>query len=126
MLVPRDDRAFSFSAGTVRRTGASFYRGTLTTTSVRNAKLVTTSTDGDAFALLGRVGPGYGKLEVTVDGVAKVIDTGFLGTRRATIVHDRVLLFSVRLTPGAHTVTIRNLATTGRPTIAIDGLGFSR
>ncbi len=126
VLVPRDDRAFSFSAGTVRRTGASFYRGTLTTTSVRNAKLVTTSTDGDAFALLGRVGPGYGKLEVTVDGVSKVIDTGFLGTRRATIVHDRVLLFSVRLTPGAHTVTIRNLATTGRPTIAIDGLGFSR
>jgi hypothetical protein len=126
VLVPRDDRAFSFSAGTVRRTGSSFYRGTLTTTKVKDAKLVTTSADGDAFVLIGRVGPAYGKLEVTVDGVAKVVDTGFLGTKRATAVHDRVLLFSLRLTPGAHTVTIRNLATTGRPTIAIDGLGFSR
>jgi hypothetical protein len=37
-----------------------------------------------------------------------------------------VLLFSTRLTPGPHTVTIKNLATAGRPTIAIDGLGFMR
>ena len=94
---------------------------------MKDAKLVTTVADGDAFGFIGRVGPNYGKLEITVDGVAKVVDTAFLGTRRATaLVHDRVLLFSVRLAPGPHTVTIRNLATTGRPTIAIDGLGFSR
>jgi hypothetical protein len=37
-----------------------------------------------------------------------------------------VLLFSTRFAPGAHTVTITNLGTTGRPTIAIDGLDFSR
>lgn len=126
VLVPRDDRAFSFSAGTIRRTGSGFYRGTLTTTNVKNAELVTASADGDLFALVGRVGPTYGKMEITVDGTATVIDTAFLGGKRVTTFHDRVLVFSARLTPGPHQVTIRNLGTTGRPTIAIDGLGFAR
>jgi hypothetical protein len=125
VIVPSDDRAFTFSAGTARHTGANYYRGTLTTTGVKDAELSTTSADGDVFVLVGRVGPRYGKLEVTVDGVATVVDSGFLGSKRATVYHDRVLLFSARLTPGPHTVTIRNLGTTGRPTIAIDGLGFS-
>ena len=124
--MPRDDRAFSFSKGTSRRTGSDFYRGTLTTTRATNAQLATSTTDGDLFALVGRVGPGYGKLELTIDGTTTVIDTGFLDGQRATRVHDRVLLFSARLAPGPHAVTIRNLATTGRPTIAIDGLGFAR
>ena len=126
VIVPRDDRAFSFSAGTTRHTGAAYFRGTLTTTRVKDAQLVTTSADGNTFVLIGRVGPSYGKLEVTVDGVATVVDTGYLRGKRATIYHNRVLLFSARMTPGPHTVTIRNLATTGRPTIAIDGLGFAR
>jgi hypothetical protein len=126
VLVPRDDRAFSFSAGTRRHTGAAYYRGTLTTTSVKDAQIVTSTTDGYTFVLIGRVGPSYGKLEVTVDGVATVVDSGYLGTTRATSYHNRVLLFSTRFTPGPHTVTIRNLASTGRPTIAIDGLGFAR
>jgi hypothetical protein len=126
VLVPRDDRAFSFSAGTKRHTGSDYFRGTVTTTSVKDAKLVTTSTDGNTFVLVGRVGPRYGKLEVTVDGVSTVVDTGYLGTTRATSYHNRVLLFSTRFATGPHTVTIRNLATTGRPTIAIDGLGFAR
>jgi hypothetical protein len=126
VLVPRDDRAFSFSAGTARHTGAAYFRGTLTTTSVKDARIVTTTADGNTFVLIGRVGPSYGKLAVTVDGVSTVVDSGYLGTKRATSYHNRVLLFSTRFTPGPHTVTIRNLATSGRPTIAIDGLGFAR
>jgi hypothetical protein len=126
VLVPRDDRAFTFSAGTARHTGSTYFRGTLTTTSIKDAQIVASTTDGNTFVLIGRVGPRYGKLEVTVDGVSTVVDSGYLGTKRATIYHDRVLLFSTRLAPGPHTVTIRNLATTGRPTIAIDGLGFAR
>ena len=126
VFVPRDDRSFTFSAGTTRRTGSTFYRGTLTTTRVKGATLTTSTTGGDAFVLIGRVGPNYGKLVVTVDGVSKTIDTAYLSGKRVTQVHDRVVLFSVRLGSGAHTVTIRNLATTGRPTIAIDGLGFLR
>jgi hypothetical protein len=126
VLVPRDDRAFSFSAGTARHAGTAYFRGTLTTTSVKDARIVTTTADGNMFVLIGRVGPSYGKLAVTVDGVSTVVDSGYLGTNRATSYHNRVLLFSTRLAPGAHTVTIRNLATSGRPTIAIDGLGFAR
>jgi hypothetical protein len=126
VLVPRDDRAFTFSAGTTRHTGAAYYRGTLTTTKVKDAQIVTSTTDGNTFVLIGRVGPSYGKLEVTVDGVSTIVDSGYLGTTRATSYHNRVMLFSTRFTPGPHTVTIRNLATSGRPTIAIDGLGFAR
>jgi hypothetical protein len=126
VIVPRDDRAFTFSEGTSRRTGSTFYRGTLTTTNVKDATLTTTSADGNGFVLIGRVGPSYGKLEITVDGVATVIDTGYLAGKRATAITDRVLLFSTRFAAGPHSVTIRNLGTTGRPTIAVDGLGFSR
>lgn len=125
-VVPRDDRAFSFSAGTVRRTGSSYYRGTLTTSRVANAQITTSIADGTGFYLVGSVGPSYGRLRVTVDGVSTIVDTGVYQGRRATSLHHRVLLFSTRLATGPHTVTITNLATSGRPTIAIDGLGFSR
>ena len=124
--VPLDDRGFTFSAGTTRRAATAAFRGTLTTTSVKGARLTISSPDGTAFVLIGRVGRSYGKLRVTVDGRATIVDTGYLGTRRATTTHDRVLLFSVRLAAGPHHVTIENLATSGRRTIAIDGLGFLR
>ena len=125
-IVPRDDRAFSFSEGTTRRTDASAYRGTLTTTAVAGATITTSTADGNGVFVVGSVGPRYGKLEVTVDGVTTVVDTGLHGGQRATSVQYRVLLFSQRLDPGPHTVTIRNLATTGRPTIVIDGIAISR
>jgi hypothetical protein len=126
VLVPRDDRAFAFSAGTTRRTAATAYHGTLTTTTVRGAELAAACADCSAVVVLGRVGPRYGKFEVTVDGATTVVDAGYFQTRRATRTHDRVLLFSARLAPGPHTVTIHNLATSGRPTLALDGLGFLR
>jgi hypothetical protein len=45
--------------------------------------------------------------------------------RRATSNHYRVLLFRRSLAAGSHTVTITNLATSHRPTIAVDALGFA-
>jgi hypothetical protein len=45
---------------------------------------------------------------------------------RASKVSYRAMLLSRPLTRGLHTVTITNLATAGRPTIAIDGIAFSR
>jgi hypothetical protein len=126
IMVPQDDRQYTFSAGTSRRTGTTFYRGTLTATNRKDATITTTTSDGNGFVLIGRVGPSYGKLEVTVDGVATIIDTGYLSGKRASVITDRVLLFSTRFAAGAHTVTIKNLGTTGRPTIGIDGLGFIR
>ena len=126
VLVPRDDRQFSFSAGTTRRTHAAAYRRTLTTTNVMGAQMVVTTADGNGFFLVGRVGPAYGRLRVTVDGESWMVDTAYYRGVRATSYHDRVLLFSMRFAPGPHTVTITNLATTHRPTIAIDSLDFAR
>jgi hypothetical protein len=126
LIVPADDRAFTFSAGTVRATSSTAYLGTLTSTSHSGAQMVATSTDGTAFYLIGRVGPQYGKLQVTVDGVSTIVDTAYYkGVRRTTNL-DRVLLFSTNLAAGPHSVTITALGTTNRPTIAIDALDFAR
>jgi hypothetical protein len=67
-----------------------------------------------------------GRMRVTIDGVARTVDTGRFAGARATKNHYRALLFSAHLTAGKHTVTITNLATAGRPTIAIDGIGLAR
>jgi hypothetical protein len=125
VFVPADDRAFTFSAGTVRALAPAAYRGTLTSTSVKGSQMVATTTDGTAFHLVGRVGPRYGKLQVTVDGVSTIIDTAYHKGVRTTTHHERVLLFSVALAAGPHTVTITALGTTNRPTIAIDALDFA-
>jgi hypothetical protein len=109
-----------------RRTGSVYYRDTLTTTRAAGATIVTGSADADGFVLVGRVGPAYGRLRVTVDGASTIVDTGYLGGVRASRVHDRVLLYSTRLASGPHSVTITVLGTSGRPTVAIDGMGFSR
>jgi hypothetical protein len=126
VFVPSDDRAFEFSAGTVRRTSPTAYRGTLTTTSASGATLEASTTGGNAFYLIGRVGPSYGKLRVTIDGVSTVVDTAYYKGVRATRILERVLLFGAYLAPGPHTVTITALGTTNRPTIAIDALDFVR
>jgi hypothetical protein len=125
VFVPRDDRAFSFSEGTHRWSPAGAYRHTLTTTSVKNATITTSCEQCRSFVLIGRAGPRYGKLVVTVDGQSTIVDTATLHGRRVTANHEHVTLFSTSFAPGAHEVTIRNLGTSGRPTIAIDGLGFS-
>jgi len=124
VVVPRDDRAVTFSAGTVRKFATGAYHGTLTMTAIAGARFQTTASAATGFVLVGRVGPSYGKLVVTVDGTAAIVDTGTLSGKRVVAVHDRVLLFSVALTPGSHVVDVRNLGTAGRPTIAIDAFGF--
>ena len=124
-VVPVDDRAFRFSAGTRRLTSRVDYRGTYTTTSSAGAKLTTTFS-GTGLYLVGRAGPGYGRFRVTVDGRSTLVDAGYVGGRRATTLHTRVILFSVALPAGAHTVTITNLGTPRRPTIALDGIGLLR
>ena len=124
-VVPRDDRAFSFSEGTVRRTASTAYRGTLTLNGTPGSTL-TLSGDGNAFYLIGRVGPAYGRLRVTIDGLSTTVDTGYYQGKRATSIHDRVLLFGVTLPAGAHTVTITNAGSAGRVTIALDALDLGR
>jgi len=122
LVVPADDRSFAFSAGTKRASSSVDYRGTVTITSRTGASLTSAFT-GTGLFLIGRAGPAYGRFRVTVDGRSTVVDAGLYAGKRATSVHPRVLLFSAGLAAGDHTVTITNLGTSGRPTIALDGIG---
>jgi hypothetical protein len=87
---------------------------------------MTASFSGTGFYLIGDTGPSNGKLRVTIDGVSVIVDTARRGGRRITAAHHGVLLFGRSVAAGAHTVTITNMATAGRPTIGVDGLGFVR
>ena len=125
VVVPRDDRHVAFSAGTARLSASRFFRGTLTTTKRQGASL-TVSFSGTAFYLVGPSGPAYGRMRVTIDGTPHVVDAGMHAGRRATITRHHRLLFRAALAAGSHVVVVTNLATPGRPWIAVDGLGFAR
>jgi hypothetical protein len=125
IVVPRDDRAFAFSTGNVRRAIPTAYRGTLTANNIPGSELTVTG-DGDAFYVVGRVGPAYGRMRITVDGVSTIVDTGYYQGKRATENRDRVLLFGTYLAPGTHTVTITNVGSAARVTVAIDALAFAQ
>ena len=126
VFVPRDDRSFTFSSGTIRRTVSTAFRGTLTENRTPGSTLTYTTVDGTALYVIGRVGPSYGRMRITVDGVSTLVDTGFYQGRRATTIRDRVILFSKSLATGPHTVTITNAGLARRVTLGIDGLDFRR
>ena len=126
VLVPRDDRAFAFSSGTVRHTATSTYRHTFTENRTPGSALSFTTDDGDALYVIGRVGPAYGRMRITVDGVSAVVDTGFYGGVRATAIRDRLVLYSTSLAAGPHTVSITNTGSAGRVTLAIDAIDIRR
>ena len=123
VVVPRDDRAFQFDLGTVRKRDAADFRGTDTSTSRALAKMTVQFT-GDRFYLIGTTGIGKGKMRVTIDGVSTIVDSGLYAGRPETTTHHRVLLLSKWLSAGPHTVVITNLATAGRPVITIDAIGW--
>jgi hypothetical protein len=123
IVVPRDDRSFSFSKGTIRSRGSADIQGTTTSTTRAGATMTATFT-GDHFYLIGTTGVSKGKMRVTIDGVSVTIDERLMGTHRVTSTHHRVLLYSTALAAGNHTVVITNLGTAGRPTITIDALGW--
>ena len=126
IVVPRDDRAFAFDAATVRRTASTAYRGTLTANNRPGSTLTLNVDDGTALYVIGRVGPAYGRMRITVDGVESIVDTGFYKGARATRNIDRVILFSKALSAGPHTVTITNSGSAKRVTIAVDALDVAR
>ena len=123
VIVPNDDRAFRVPRSATRRPSAGAYRGTLTTTD-RAGPLLTGSFTGSSVTVIGVAGPRYGRLRLTVDGRSVTVDAGRFAGRRATRNHGRVLLATIAVPFGRHTVRVTNLATPGRRTIAIDGIAF--
>jgi len=122
-ILPRDDRAWSFSSGTIRRAGLPYIAGTDTTTSRGGARMTIRFT-GSAFYLIGTSAVKRGKLRVTIDGRSWIVDEGTFRGTRARTTNYRVLLFSRSLTNRTHTVVITNLATIGRPTIDVDAVAW--
>ena len=123
VVVPKDDRSFGFSLGTVRQRNSADVKGTETSTSRTGSKMTLKFT-GDRFYLIGTTGVSKGKMRVTIDGVSVTVDEGMYNRKRATGTHRRVLIYSKTLAAGAHTVVITNLGTSGRPTITIDAIGW--
>ena len=126
VLVPRDDRAYAFSSGTVRHTSTTTYRRTFTENKTPGSTLTFSTDDGDALYIIGRVGPAYGRMRITVDGVSTTVDTGFYAGQRATTIRDRVVLYSTSLAAGPHTVSITNTGSAGRISLAIDAIDVRR
>ena len=122
-IVPRDDRAWAFSSGSIRRTGVPYIAGTDTTTSRGGARMTIRFT-GSALYLIGTSAEKRGKLRVTIDGRSWIVDEGTFRGSRARTTNYRVLLFSRALTNRTHTVVITNLATIGRPTIDVDAVAW--
>jgi hypothetical protein len=122
-VVPRDDRAWSFTSGTRRPTGPFFIQGTETKTSRTGAKM-TIHFSGSAFYLLGTSAPKRGKLRVTIDGRSWIVDEGRYHGARATTTTHRVLIFSRTLGNKKHIAVITCLGTSGRPVIDVDAVGW--
>jgi alpha-tubulin suppressor-like RCC1 family protein len=98
-------RSASYSGGSARPTTAKAAKATLTFT-------------GSGVSWLATVGPNRGRVSVYVDGVfARTIDL------RAGSVDTRRIVFSKSwATPGRHTITLSNLATSGRPRFDLDAI----
>jgi hypothetical protein len=122
-MVPKDDRAWAFSSGTLRKLGLAYINGTDTRTSRAGARMTIRFT-GSAFYLLGTSAVRRGKLRVTIDGRSWIVDEGMYKGSRARSTNYRVLLFARSLTNRTHTAVITCLATSGRPTIDVDAVAW--
>jgi hypothetical protein len=122
-IVPKDDRAWAFSSGTLRKLGLAYINSTETRTSRAGARMTIRFT-GSAFYLLGTSAVRRGKLRVTIDGRSWIVDEGMYKGARARSTNYRVLLFARALTNRTHTAVITCLATSGRPTIDVDAVAW--
>ena len=115
--------ALSDSSGAIRWSGPwafashSGYLGRRVHWTKRRGAIATIEFLGTAIAWAGPVGPTRGKARVLVDGRA----VATVDLRRATF-RARDMVFARNLREGQHTFRIQALGTSGRPTVAIDGL----
>ncbi len=80
-------------------------------------RTATLTFSGASVAWVGPVGPTRGKARVYLDGVLVATVNLYRSSFQA-----RRVVFARNLVDGSHTIVIRTLATSGHPTVAIDGL----
>jgi hypothetical protein len=72
---------------------------------------------GTSVAWVGPIGPTRGKARIILDGrLVATVDT------HASTFRARDVIWAANLADGAHTLRIQVLGTSGRPTVAVDGL----
>jgi hypothetical protein len=120
-IVPHDNNSLiavrSGFTGTIKQPSSGFYLGTVRHSSKAGHKITYRFT-GRSVAVIGTKGPGYSKAKIYIDGkYIKTIDA------YASTVKYRQSLYSKSWTKsGTHTITIENLATSGRSRLDMDGL----
>ena len=120
-VVPYDDRALKYDGDWSTPDAGNRYRGATHRTSDRGAT-ATMAARGTSISLIGDRGPNYGRFEVRVDdGAWHTVDA-----QAADLRVRKVLFAKDGLGGGEHTIRVRNLATDGRPLLAIDAVAFAR
>jgi hypothetical protein len=106
----------SLSAGWTRRSWTGYLGDSGLLSGVRGAT-ATLSFTGHQIAWFGTRGPTFGSADVFVDG--RHVTT--VNLNRSSTAARRILFRHVWPTPGAHTLVIRVVGTSGHPSVDIDG-----
>lgn len=118
---PKQGSAVSDASSAVRWAGSwslaahSSYLGRKAHWTKSNGATSRLTFNGSSIAWVGPVGPTRGKANVYIDG--KYIKTVDL---RASTFRARRIVFATAVSQGTHTIVIRGLGTSGRPTVAVD------
>lgn len=104
-------------SGTWARVSGSSYLGRYLHATNHNGPSTTIGFSGSSVAWVGPVGPTRGKAKVYIDGTY----VATVDMYRSAYVSRR-MLFARNMADGSHTLTIKALGTSGRPTVAIDNL----
>ena len=124
-IVPYDDAStgMTYTGSWAIKAGATRYLGA-EHTSATVESTVSFSAIGRRLAVIGSKGPATGEFQISYDGGAfsDPIDTTAPTFRVRQLLVSKVFSGS----PAVHRVTIRVVGTAGRPTVAIDGIGYLR
>jgi hypothetical protein len=104
-------------AGGWKKVSSSTYWGGAAKKSSTAGATASISFTGTSIAWVGRTGPDRGKVQILIDGKAL---PGSIDLYSATAQTKRVVWAYSWATKGTHTVTIKVLGTSGRPTVDLD------
>jgi hypothetical protein len=117
------DRSTSLAyRGTWTKTTSSYAIGKSLSNSRARGATVTHRFTGRGVAIVGPTSPTRGKASIYIDGVFRTtVDF------RTSVVRHRRVVYSMNFgTSGTHTIQLRVLGTSGRPTVSLDAVVILR